>query len=510
MMRIASAWSVALSGLEGAVVQVEVATGPGLPRITLVGLPDSALYQARERVRAAISGSGYAFPPQILTINLAPASLPKTGSHYDLAIAAAILAAMEEVPADMVESTMFFGELGLDGKVRKVRGILPAMLAASRAGYERVFVPKGQAREAALVPGLTVWAVGDLHEVVDLLHGRPAHPSLDEPENNVQEIREPADFADVQGHSDGKWAMEVAAAGRHHVYLHGAPGVGKTMLASRLPSILPDLVHEDAIEVSALHSLAGQELESGLVVRPPYSDPHHSSTMAALVGGGGREIRPGSISLAHRGVLFLDEAPEFGSRTLDALRTPMENGWVTIGRVSQQVRYPARFQLVLASNPCPCGMAGVVGKQCTCPAMTVRRYQERLSGPILDRIDIRHHMLPLTRAFLADSDVVPEKSAQVLARVIEARGRQRNRLRDTPWRTNGEVPGSYIRKKLPLPEDLGPLERGLSKGTLSARGVDRVLRLAWTLADLDGEDRIGTSNLRVAMLMRQGELARVA
>ncbi len=307
-MRIATAWSVALSGLEGAVVQVEVATGPGLPKITLVGLPDSALYQARERVRAAISGAGYAFPPQILTINLAPASLPKNGSHYDLAIAAAILAAMEEVPADMVNSTMFFGELGLDGKVRKVRGILPAMLAASRAGYERVFVPKGQAREAALVPGLTVWAVGDLHEVVNLLHGRPVHPSQEESEITVDEVREPADFADVQGHSDGKWAMEVAAAGRHHVYLHGAPGVGKTMLASRLPSILPDLGHEDAIEVSALHSLAGQELESGLVVRPPYSDPHHSSTMAALVGGGGREIRPGSISLAHRGVLFLDES----------------------------------------------------------------------------------------------------------------------------------------------------------------------------------------------------------
>ena len=510
-MRIACAWSVALSGLEGAVVQVEAATGQGLPKITMVGLPDSALYQARERVRAAISGGGYTFPPQILTINLAPADLPKNGSHYDLAIAAAILAAMEEVPADTVASTMFFGELSLDGTVRKVRGILPAMLAASRAGFTRVIVPQGQAREAALVPGLTIWPVSDLHNMVDVMHGRPI---VLVPEAMAEEAgeapRQLPDFSDVQGHSDGKWAMEVAAAGRHHVFLHGAPGVGKTMLASRLPTILPDLGHEDAIEVSALHSLAGHQLESGLVVRPPYSDPHHSSTMAALVGGGGRDIHPGSISLAHRGVLFLDEAPEFGSRTLDALRTPMENGWVSIGRVSQQVRYPARFQLVLAANPCPCGMAGVAGKECTCAAMTVRRYRDRLSGPILDRIDIRHHMLPLTRAFLADSDISPETSAAVLARVIGARDRQYRRLLDTPWRTNGEVPGSYLRKHLPLPEDLGPLERGLSRATLSSRGVDRVLRLAWTLADLDGQDRIASHNLRVAMLMRQGELARVA
>ena len=307
-MRIASAWSVALSGLEGAVVQVEAAAGLGLPRIALVGLPDAALLQARDRVRAAISGAGYEFPKGILTINLSPASLPKNGSHYDLAIAAAILAASEDIPAEAVASTMFFGELGLDGKVRKVRGILPAVLAASKAGFTRVVVPHGAAREAALVPGLTIWPVAHLNDMVEVMRGHPIVLPPESIEPDAEDDGQRPDFADVQGHSDGKWAMEVAAAGRHHVFLHGAPGVGKTMLASRLPSILPDLGHEDAIEVSALHSLAGRELESGLLVRPPYADPHHSSTMASLIGGGGRDIRPGSISLAHRGVLFLDES----------------------------------------------------------------------------------------------------------------------------------------------------------------------------------------------------------
>ncbi|GAB3822592.1 YifB family Mg chelatase-like AAA ATPase [Tessaracoccus terricola] len=494
---------MALSGIEGAIVEVETALGGGLPRVKVVGLPDASLNEAKERVKAAMVASGYGFPQVLLTINLSPAGLPKHGTHFDLAIAAATLACTAKLPAEKVKRFVYLGELSLNGKVRRVRGILPALLAASRAGFDKAVVPAGQVGEANLVPGLEIWPVAHLRDLEDVVSGRG--PQLDEAGADTRSHPEdrPHDLADVHGHADGRWVMEVAAAGRHHVYLHGSPGVGKTMLAERLPGILPELSAQEAIEVSAVHSLAGVDLGSRLLTRAPYADPHHNCTMASLIGGG-REIRPGSISLAHRGVLFLDEAPEFGAKLLDSLRTPLEKGEVTIARANQQVRYPARFQLVLAANPCSCGNSGVVGRECTCLPMQVRRYQERLSGPILDRIDIRHQMLPLKRAFLGDTVEKPESSAAVLQRVLEARGRQAARLRDTPWSTNGEVPGSYLRKRLPLPADLGPLERALARGTLSHRGLDKVLRLAWTVADLSGRDTLSPANLRVAMQMRQG------
>lgn len=505
----AGTWSVALSGLEGHVVEVEAAIASGLPRTVIVGLPDTSLNEARDRVRAALTDVRLTWPDGRVTINLSPASLPKVGSHYDLAIAAAVMAAMERVPLDAVHKYVFIGELGLAGQVRRVRGILPALLAVQQSGREHVMIPASQAREAALVPGMQVWPVRSLLDVIEVLNGRPI--DLDpEPEEEIRSAGRGVDMADVQGHADGKWVMEVAAAGRHHVFLHGAPGVGKTMLASRLPSILPDLDGAEAVEVSALHSLAGIDLSGGLLTRPPYSDPHHNSTMVSLVGGGSGEVRPGAISMAHRGVLMLDEAPEFGARVLDALRTPLESGWITIARAKQTVRYPARFQLVLAANPCPCGFSGVAGRECYCLPAKVRNYQERLSGPILDRIDIRHHMLPLQRAFLQATDERPEGSAAILARVLEARDRQARRLAQTPWNTNGEVAGSYLRKHLPLPVDVSPIEKALSRGKVSARGVDKILRLAWTLTDLAGRDRIEMDQLRMAMVMRQGETARAA
>ncbi len=503
----ASAWSVALSGIDGHMVEVETAEGNGLPRTVLVGLPDAALHEAKERVRAAMAASGLPWPKQLLTINLSPAGLPKNGTHYDLAIAAATLAVQGELPDDRVRRHVFLGEVGLDGRVRKVRGLLPALLSASRSGFERAVVPASQHGEAALVPGLQILPVTHLAQLRDALTGHSVADLDPEPAEPEPSSAQP-DLADVHGHLDGKWALEVAAAGRHHVYLHGAPGVGKTMLASRLPSILPELEGQEAIEVSAIHSLAGVDIGARLLTRPPYADPHHSSTLPSLVGGGGKDIRPGAISLAHRGVLFLDEAPEFGSAKLDSLRTPLEAGWVTIGRATQRVRFPAQFQLVMAANPCPCGNAGVVGQECRCTPLAVVRYQERISGPILDRIDIRHHMLPVRRSFLGGGGTDrPESSAAVLDRVAEARSRQRRRLAGTPWHCNGEVAGQHLRKDLPPPTDLAPLEKAIATGGITARGADKCLRLAWTMCDLAGRDRPNATDVRAAMQMRLGDQA---
>ncbi|MFD0864763.1 YifB family Mg chelatase-like AAA ATPase [Tessaracoccus lubricantis] len=507
-----SSWSVALQGIDGHPVEVEAAEGGGLPRTQIVGLPDKALNEAKERVKAAVRACEYKWPEQLVTINLSPAGLPKAGTHYDLAIAVAALATQGYISHTGVGRTVLIGELALDGRVRRVRGILPAMLAAVKAGFERAIVPYGQQEEAALVPGITVEGAGRLDEVVRLVNGLTvANPTEAAPPSDPVPERSSAfipDLADVAGHEDGKFALEVAAAGRHHLFLSGAPGVGKTMLASRLPSILPELDPDESVEVSALHSLAGHEL-SGLITRPPFADPHHSTTQVALVGGGSGELKPGAISLAHRGVLFLDECPDFGTK-LDALRTPLENGWINVSRARMSTRFPARFQLVLAANPCPCGKYGVAGMDCTCDSVKVRRYQERLSGPILDRIDIKHHMAAVNRVLLAEDVAAPEPSAVVLDRVLEARARQRYRLRGTPWTTNGEVAGPYLRKRLPLPDDLGLLNAALQRGAISARGVDKVLKLAWTLTDLGGADRISDRELRVALQMRQGDQDRAA
>lgn len=512
-MGLACAWSVALVGLEGRIVEVEADIGAGLPRTVLVGLPDASLYEARDRCKAAVGNSGHSWPQSLLTINLSPATLPKGGSHYDLAIVAAVLAAAKVFRREQLASTVLLGELGLDGRVRPVRGILPATLSAVQAGFTRAIVPLRQAGEAALVEGIEVFGVASLGQLVALFNATPV-PFVEPIEVTGESAKEISmrqlDLADVVGQLEAKWALEVAAAGRHHLFFHGPPGVGKTMLAERLPGLLPDLDVHEALEVSAVHSLAGFNLSDGLLTRPPYSDPHHSASVASIVGGGTRMAKPGAISCAHRGVLFLDEAPEFSVRVLDSLRTPLESGVITLGRSEVQARYPARFQLILAANPCPCGHASTPGGQCHCPPMAIRRYTDKISSPVRDRIDIQQAFLPTRKAFLRAAGPRTEPSATVAERVLEARARQQHRLSGSGWHTNGEVPGPYLRSQLPLPEGLSILEDAFGRGKLSPRGVDKVLRVAWTLADLAGRGRPGREQVAIALAMRRGEPADTA
>jgi magnesium chelatase family protein len=503
-MRQAKSLSVALVGVAGTIIEVEAAIGSGLPSTTMVGLPDTALKEARDRCRAAMSAAGSGWPSAPVTINLSPATLPKAGSHYDLSIAAAVAAARGSCDSSSLDGLLLFGELGLNGRVRAVRGLLPALLTSVAKGISRAVVPAAQLREASLVNGLTVYGVADLSDLFDVLAGGPG-AVMSAPAETVALPKVIPDLADVAGQHEAKWSLEVAAAGRHHIYLHGPPGVGKTLLAERLPTLLPDLDDTESLEVSAIHSLCGVSLDSGLVRRPPYADPHHSASLVSLVGGGARVAMPGAISRAHRGVLFLDEAPEFSPRVLEAMRVPLESGRVVLARSEATAVYPASFQLVLAANPCPCGLADTPGAECHCAPMAVRRYANRVSGPIMDRIDIHQRLRPVRSSMLVQGAQEAESSAAVAARVLSARSRQRHRLGPLGWQTNAEVPGPVLRKKLPAPQGTELLSRALARGQLSARGVDKVLRLAWTIADLAGVEAPKSEHLHTALAMRRGE-----
>jgi len=512
-MGLARTWSITLTGIIGQLVEVEADLAPGLPGCTLVGLPDAALSEARDRIRAAILNSGESWPSRRITLGLSPADLPKHGSRLDVAMAVAILAAAGAVPAAPVAEMVFLGELGLDGGLRPTRGVLPAVLAASAAGRRRVVVPAANAREARLVPDVEIWAAARLGDLLTALRdGRP--PPDDPGAGGSADTDVPAsaamtaphgDLADVLGQPTGRRAIEVAAAGGHHLFLVGDPGTGKTMLASRLPSLLPDLSHAEALEVTAVYSVAGAlPAETPIIKRPPFRDPHHSTSVAALIGGGSGLARPGQVSLAHRGVLFLDEAPEFSPTVLDALRQPLESGRVTIARSGGTTSYPARFLLVLAANPCPCAAAGR-NRECTCSPMMRRRYLSRLSGPLLDRVDLQVRMDPVSRAELLADRRHTEPGAVVAKRVALAQQRAAERWSGTPWRTNAEIPGPYLRSQWPLSRSaLAGVERALDTGFLSARGLDRVLRVAWTLADLADVDRPGREHVDEALYLRTG------
>lgn len=506
-MGVGRAHAVALLGLDGALVEIEADTASGLPAFVLVGLPDTSLGEAKARVRSAIGNTGFDFPSGRVTINLSPASLPKAGSVFDLGIAVALLAAEGVVEPLSVAGVVHLGELGLDGRMRPSRGILPMVLAAERAGFDTVLVPAGNADEAALVPGVRVVAVASLRDAA-IWHGADLEPIEVEPLLPVAAVdadTEVGDLAEVIGNRDAVEAVQVAAAGGHHMFLLGPPGAGKTMIASRLPGILPDLDERAALEVSSIRSLAGVPVGRSLATRPPLEAPHHSASPAAIVGGGSGVIRPGAAARAAHGILFLDEAPEFAPSALDSLRQPLESGTITISRAAATASFPARFQLVLAANPCPCGNAGVRDAECSCTPFARRRYLGRLSGPLLDRVDIQLDVPRVTAAQLRIAGDAPTtSSAAARARVLEARSRAARRLLDAPWRLNAHAPGTWLRAAgAPQAGSTTALDRALERGALTMRGYDRVLRLAWTLADLDGVDRPGLDQIGRALYLRK-------
>ncbi|MEU6114890.1 YifB family Mg chelatase-like AAA ATPase [Streptomyces sp. NPDC047117] len=524
-MGFARTCSVALVGVEGVVVEVQADLEPGVAAFTLVGLPDKSLIESRDRVRAAVVNSGSEWPQKKLTVGLSPASVPKGGSGFDLAVACAVLGAAELIDPRELTDLVMIGELGLDGRVRPVRGVLPAVLAAADAGYRQVVVPERTAAEASLVPGVSVLGVRSLRQLIAVLTDGPVPEEEDEADEpgrpdpllaglvvpgagscaGPPPEGRPPDLAEVAGQHGARRALEIAAAGRHHIFLKGPPGAGKTMLAERLPGLLPPLSPKESLEVTAVHSVAGM-LPPGqpLVSRPPYCAPHHSATMASLVGGGSGLPRPGAVSLAHRGVLFVDEAAECSAKVLDALRQPLEAGHVVVARAAGMMRLPASFLLVLAANPCPCGRYGTVAGGCECRPSSITRYRARLSGPLMDRIDLRIAVEPVARSELV-AGTRGESTATVADRIRAARERASHRFKGTPWHTNNEVPGHELRTRWSVaPGALVQAERDLENGLLTARGLDRVLRVAWTAADLAGHDRPTAEDVDWALELRTG------
>lgn len=512
--------TVALQGALAHLIDVQVDVSRGVIATALVGRPDASINEARDRCRSAVLNSGFEWPvTRRITILLSPADLPKRGPHFDLSIALGVVAAAtENFPRDRLAGTAFIGELTLDGRLRCVPGVLAMSMAAVGQGLTRLVVPEPQAQEASMVPGAEVLGVRSLAQVVALVTGTevPDAPPVEPPTGNPllswrgEDRHEQVDLADVRGMADPRFALEVAAVGGHHLMLSGPRGAGKTTLAERLPTILPDLDPEEALELTAILSLTGAGLPpgTGLARRPPYRAPHHSASRAGVLGGGTGRVHPGDVSRAHLGVLLLDEFPLFPTDVLEALREPLENGEITISRGEETAQFPARSLVVMACNPCPCGdfHPGRRDHGCTCSEVRRRDYRARVSGPIVDRIDITRHVEPLRPHERADPLDRIDTSEVVRTRVTRARVRQADRYESRGWRLNAHVPGPALRDEWPLSDAATRrLDDELVAGRLTQRGTVRVHRLAWSVADLWGSGGPGTTELDVALRLRRGE-----